>query len=299
MKESWKKVLVTGVAGFIGSNLADRLVKLGYEVIGVDNLSRGRRENINPKVKFYELDIRNKNIWGIMGGVDTVFHLAALARIQPSITDPLEYHDNNVNGTLNILNAAANVGVRRIVYSSSSSVYGNQKKMPEVETMLPNPLHPYGATKLIGEYYMKVWANCYKIDTVSLRYFNVYGPRQVTEGAYATVIGIFLKQKSNGNPMTIVGDGEQRRSFAYVDDVVEANIRAMTTKRKLNGEVINVGYPKSYSINEVANIIGGDKIHVKPRLFEVRETLPDIKRAYTCLAWKPKIDLREGIRRLK
>lgn len=299
------KILVSGCAGFIGSNLTEELLKQDYFVIGLDNLLRGTLSNMasfknDLNFRFIEGDIRaGVGLDYILKDVDTIFHLAALARIQPSIQDPIEYHDNNLNGTLNLLSNAVKAKVRRFVFSSSSSVYGIQDKMPEKETATPNPLNPYAAQKLMCEYYMKVFANCYKLETISLRYFNVFGLRQPIEGTYATVIGIFLNQIKNMEPMTIIGDGEQRRDFTFVSDVVEANIKAILSDKVGKGEVINIGTGKNYSINEVANLITGQRINVPERQFEVKETLADISKAKELLDWQPKVDLEKGIKILK
>lgn len=250
------RVIVTGGAGFIGSHLTDELIKLGHKVIVIDNLSLGKKEYINPKAKFYKIDIRNLNkIKPIFKKADFVFHLAAHPRIQPSIINPLPSFKNNALGTLNVLIASKEAKVKRVIYSASSSVYGDQKSLPLKEDMVPKPKNPYAVSKLIGEQLCKMFSDLYGLDTVSLRYFNVYGPRQLQKGAYATVIGIFLNQLKNRKPLTIVGTGEQKRDFTYISDVVNANILAMRVKRNLKGEVINIGSGKSYSINEVAQFV--------------------------------------------
>lgn len=297
------RFLVTGGCGFIGSNLVDELIKNGHETVVLDNLSTGKMENLaqvinEPNFTFIKGDIRNPVLSEVLEEVDTIFHTAALARIQPSITNPEEYHDVNVNGTFNVLQSAIKAGVRRIVYSASSSAYGIQEKMPETEDMEPRPLNPYATQKYIGELLMRTWANCYPIETVSLRYFNVYGPRQVTEGAYSTVIAIFLKQRAEGRPLTIVGDGTQKRDFSWVGDIVRANIFASQSDKVGKGEVINIGTGRNYSINEVAKLIGGEITQAKPRQFEVKETLAGNLKAKELLGWEPKISLEEGIKNL-
>ena len=200
------------------------------------------------------------------------FHLAALARVQPSIEDPVAFNKANVDGTLNILICAKNAGIKRVVYSASSSAYGEACIFPTPENHPTDPLSPYGLQKLIGEQYCKVFYHCYGLETVSLRYFNIYGERQSLNGAYCLVMGIFANQRINNNPLTIVGDGEQRRDFTYVGDAVEANILAMNSKNVGSGESINIGNGNNRSVNEIADLIGGDKIYLEKRL-EPQKTL--------------------------
>lgn len=293
------KVLVTGGAGFIGSNLVDELIKRGDEVVVIDNLSTGKRENINLKVKFYETDIRDlEKIKPLFSGVDYVFHLAAFARVQPSIDDPITANDINLNGTLNVLMAARDAKVKKVIYSASSSAYGDQKKMPLRENMLACPLSPYGLQKYIGELYCRLFSEIYGLSTVSLRYFNVYGKRQVLEGAYCLVMGIFAKQRLAGKPMTIVGDGEQRRDYTSVVDVVQANILAAENDKISKGEVINIGRSKSYSVNELAEMIGGPTVNIEPRI-EPKESLADNSLAKKLLDWEPTINLPEWLEEYK
>ncbi|GIW67031.1 MAG: NAD dependent epimerase/dehydratase [Candidatus Parcubacteria bacterium] len=290
------KVLVTGGAGFIGSHLVDRLIKEGYKVIVIDNLSSGKKENLNPKAIFHKVDICNlEKILSLFKGVNYVFHTAALPRVQLSIDKPIETHRVNIDGTLNVLYASYKNKVRRVIYSSSSSVYGEQKSLPLKESMTPNPLSPYALQKLVGEYYCKLFSSLYDLETVSLRYFNVYGPRMDPEGPYALVIGRFLKLKKEGKPLTIYGDGKQTRDFTYIDDVVEANILAMKSKKVGKGEVINICYGKNHSINYVAKLIGDKKVYLPKRKGEPRHTLGDNSLAKKLLGWKPKISLEEGI----
>ncbi|GIW65707.1 MAG: NAD dependent epimerase/dehydratase [Candidatus Parcubacteria bacterium] len=290
------KILVTGGAGFIGSHLVDRLIKEGYKVIVIDNLSGGKKENLNPKAIFYKVDICNLDkILPLFKGVDYVFHTAALPRVHLSIDKPIETHRVNIDGTLNVLYASDKNKAKRVIYSSSSSVYGEQKNLPLRESMVPNPLSPYALQKLVGEYYCKLFSSLYDLETVSLRYFNVYGPRMDPEGPYALVIGRFLKLKKEGKPLTIYGDGKQTRDFTYIDDVIEANILAMKSKRVGKGEVINICYGKNHSINYVAKLIGGKKNYLPKRKGEPRHTLGDNSLARKILGWKPKISLEEGI----
>lgn len=292
------KLLVTGGAGFIGSNLVDELIHLGHQVLVIDNLSGGKRENVNRKAKFYHADVTNlKQIRLIFRGVDYVFHLAALPRVQFSIEHPLESDAVNVRGTLNVLLASANVGVKKVIYSASSSAYGDQKIMPLRESLLANPKSPYGLQKYIGELYCKIWSEVYKLPTVSLRYFNVYGPRQSHEGAYALVIAKFIKQKLSGQPMTITGDGKQTRDFTNVKDIVRANVLAMRSMKVGKGEVINIGAGRNQSILHIARLIGGP-IKFIPARFEPRNTLADNKLAHKLLGWRPLVSTEEGIAEL-
>ncbi len=295
------KVLVTGGAGFIGSHLVDRLITDGHEVVVLDNLSTGKRDNLNSKAKLIECDIADFTvIEKHFAEVEVVFHLAALARIQPSIKDPLPANHTNVTGTLNVLWAAKKHGVTKVIYSGSSSAYGLQptENFPLKETLPTHPSSPYALQKLVGEQYCQLFSSLYGLPTVIFRYFNVYGPRQLTEGSYATVIGIFLKQTREGRPMTIVGDGKQRRDFTHVSDIVEANILAWQ-KVIPPGEVINLGTGKNYSINEIAQLIGGPDIHITERLGEYPITQADNSKARKLLGWQPKISLEQGILDLK
>ncbi len=293
------KALVTGGAGFIGSHLVDALIDKGYEVSIIDNLSSGKREYINPKANFFELDIRDfEKIRPIFEGMDFVFHLAAIPRIPLSIEKPLETNDTNITGTLNVLVASKEAGVKRVIYTSSSSVYGEQSELPMKEDMFPRPLNPYALQKYVGELYCRIFSEIYKLPTVSLRYFNVYGPRQPREGTYAPVIGIFLRQKAQGLPLTVTGDGEQTRDFTEVSDVVRANILAMESEKVGNGEVINIGAGENHSINEIAKMVGGGIKYIPLPPGEMRDTLADISKAKELLGWEPRVKLEEGIKKL-
>ena len=284
------KYVVVGGAGFIGSNIVDKLVEQNHEVVIIDNLSTGKMENVNPKASVEYIDISNvnecPNMVEIMSGADALFLLAAKARVQPSIENPVEYETNNTIGTLNVLKCASDAGVRRVVYSASSSAYGNTEKLPSVESDPINPMSPYGAQKYYGEVMCKMFSEVYGLETVSLRYFNIYGERQNVGGAYAMVIGIFVDQLLNGKPMTIRGDGEQRRDFTYVGDVVNANILASQSENVGNGEVINIGNGDNRSINDIADMIGGDRVNVDP-VIEPKATLADNSKAAKLLGWKP------------
>lgn len=304
-----KKIVVTGGAGFIGSNLVDVLVDgdfsaqggqaSGWDVHVIDNLSQGKKENVNEKAILHIADIRNLDeILPIIKGAEYVFHLAALPRVQFSIENPIETNDVNVNGTLNVLIASQKGGVKRVIYSASSSAYGDQSEMPLSEEMNANPKSPYGLHKYIGELYCKVWSIVHGLETVSLRYFNVYGKRQNPEGAYALVIGKFIKQKKKGKPMTICGDGNNTRDFTNVKDIVRANILAMESDKVGKGEVMNIGAGHNHSINNVAKLIGGEVEYVEARL-EPANTLADFTLAKKLIGWEPQITLEEGLKELQ
>ena len=296
------KMVVTGGAGFIGSNLVDKLIERGHEVSVIDNFSTGKKKNCNKKAHYYNIDLSNsnnlENLKDILNNVDTIFHCAALARVQKSIKSPIKYEINNTIGLVNLLKCAVDKNVRRFVYSSSSSSYGSTKNLPSKESHKINPISPYAAQKYYGEVCCKMFSSVYEIETVSLRYFNVYGERQNLGGAYATVIGIFLNQRMKNLPLTINGSGKQRRDFTYVGDVVNANILASISNTVGRGEVINVGRGKNLSVNDVAKLIGGDKVY-RPPLNEPFENLADLVKAKKLLKWSPKVDLKDWIIQFK
>jgi UDP-N-acetylglucosamine/UDP-N-acetyl-alpha-D-glucosaminouronate 4-epimerase len=293
-----RPVLVTGGAGFIGSNLVDALLERGFTVRVLDNLSTGRRENLNPRAALYEADIRDRaNLAPAFAGVDCVFHTAALPRVGLSIEQPLETHLVNVVGTLNVLLAARDAQVRRLVYSGSSSVYGEQAHLPLAETMTPNPMSPYALQKLTAEEYLRMFHRLYGLGGVTLRYFSVYGSRMDLEGAYATVIGAFLRARREGRPLEIRGDGEQRRDFTHVRDVVRANLSAIDCTMD-NGSAINIGHGRALSVNQIADLVGGPRVNVAPRPGEPRDTLADIRRSREILAWTPEVETEAGVREL-
>ena len=296
------KAIVTGGAGFIGSNLVDQLIEDGHDVYVLDDLSSGKKEYVNESAWFEKsVDISN---WDHTSynpgdlikdeGIDTIFHLAARARVQPSIENPIQFNNVNVNGTLNLLKAAVDHGIKRFVFSSSSSVYGNVETLPTPEAHPTNPMSPYGAQKLIGEIYTKVFHEVYDLETVCLRYFNVYGERQPLGGAYSLVVGKFIQQRLDGEPMTIRGTGTQRRDFTYVGDVARANILAATSEKVGHGECINIGNGDNRSVNEIVDMIGGDRINVDP-VFEPGETLADNRLALGILGWKPEGNIKKWI----
>ena len=304
-----KKAVVVGGAGFIGSHIVDALLQKGFDVHVIDDLSGGKKENLNPKAVFHKADIRNlEDIKPIIKGAKFVFHLAALPRVQYSLEYPVETSEVNIGGTLNVLVAAKEGGVKRVIYSASSSAYGDQKVLPLTEAMPVAPKSPYGLQKYVGELYARVWSEAYGLETVSLRYFNVYGPRLNPEGAYALVIGKFLKQRKEGKPLTITGDGTQTRDFTHVRDVVRANLLAAESPKVGKGETINIGAGKNCSINDLAKQIlqtesdpdgvGGKAEHIAPR-HELHDTLADNSLAKKLLGWKPEVTLEDGIAELK
>ncbi len=292
------KVLITGGAGFIGSNLVNKLIDLDYKVEVIDN-NLNDISKINKKANYHNLDLSDVNnlnqVVKILNSVDTVFHLAAKARVQPSIVDPVGYELNNTLSTANILKASVDANVRRLVYSSSSSVYGNNDDMPLKESFKSNPLSPYGAQKYYGEILCNTFAEVYDIETVSLRYFNVYGEGQNVGGAYSLVIGIFFDQMLRGKPLTIRGDGTQKRDFTYVGDVVSANILASKSQKVGSGEVLNIGNGDNRTINQIADLFDVEKEYIEPVL-EPKETLADINLAKDLLNWKPTMSVDSWIR---
>lgn len=294
-----KKVIVTGGAGFIGSHLTDALIKQGFQVVIIDKLTTGKKERINPYAEFYNSDIRNfDEIAPLFKNAEYVFHTAALPRVQPSIQDPRTTHDVNVNGTLHVLLAARDAKVKRVIYSASSSAYGNQQVLPLREDMEPHPVSPYGLQKVQGEMLCRMFSDIYNLGTVSLRYFNVYGSGADTQGAYALVVGRFLEQRKRGEKLTVVPDGTQSRDFTHVRDVVRANILAMESQKVGKGEVINIGGGSKKSVLEIAALIGGPYVFIEPRL-EPKHTLADISKAKELLGWEPQVKFEEGILELK
>jgi len=294
-----EKIVVTGGAGFIGSHIVDALVQEGYEVHIIDNLFSGKKENVNKKATLHIVDIRDRGkIIPIFKNVKYVFHEAAMPQVQYSIENPIETNDVNVNGLLNVLEAAKINKAKRVIFASSSSVYGEQEVLPTIETISANPLSPYAAHKYIGEIYCKLYSQIYDLETVCLRYFNVYGSRINLEGAYPLVIGYFIKMRKLGKPLPITGDGDQTRDFVHVNDVVKANLLAMKSSRVGRGEFINIGGGRRFSVNRIAELIGGAVEHVLPRI-EPLDTQADISKAKDLLKWEPIVPLKNGIAELK
>ena len=288
-------VLVTGGAGFIGSHLADALLERGFSVLVLDNLSTGCEPHLNARAEIIKADIRDGDaIARAFDGVDCVFHTAALPRVPLSIEKPKETHLVNVVGTLNVLLAARQAGVRRVIFSGSSSIYGEQARLPLHENMTPNPLSPYALQKLTGEQYIRLFHTLYGIETLTLRYFNVFGPRMSIDGAYSTVIGAFLNARRAGRPLTIYGDGEQTRDFTHVRDVVNANLLAMDSEIG-DGRALNIGQGECVSVNWIAERMGGPVINLSARRGEPRHTLADNTSAREILGWVPKVTTEQGL----
>ena len=291
------KIIVTGGAGFIGSHLVERLLKDNHKVIVLDNLSNGNLNNIThfkKKIVFKKCDLSKKGNWtNSFKDVDIIFHLAALADIVPSITNPDKYFQSNVTSTLNILMDMKKYNIKKIIYSASSSCYGIPKKYPTLESSKVDPKYPYALTKWLAEEMIIHWSNIYNFEYISLRLFNVYGPRSRTSGTYGAVFGVFMAQKINKLPFTIVGDGSQTRDFTFVSDVVNAMIAALKTNYK--NKIYNVGSSKSISINKIVKILGGNKIYIPKRPGEPNCTFADIKKIKKELNWQPKININKGI----
>lgn len=289
--------LVTGGAGFVGSNLSEELLKQGHSVRIIDNLSTGKRENIPDGAEFLELDFTDlEAIRPAFEGVDGVFHVGALPRVPFSIEHPIESSEANIFGTLNVLVAARDAKVKRLVYSASSSAYGGSPDMPYTPDMKVKPLSPYAVQKYVGELFAEQFARLFGIETVSLRYFNVFGPRMADEGAYVTVISIFARQRKNGEPLTIAGDGEQTRDMTHVSDVVRANILAMQSPKVGKGEVLNVGTGTRHSINKIARIVGGTTTFIPARAGDPHDSLADISLTKELLGWEPLVAFDDGLR---
>ena len=295
------KALVTGGAGFIGSNLVDELIKQGHEVIVVDD------ESAESNSQFY-WNFQAKNYWVSILDKDRlneifeehkpeyVFHLAAFARIPPSIKNPVLSCEVNVVGSCNVLQCCRNHGVKRVMYSGTSSAYGLKNEPPLKEDMTRDCLNPYSVSKTAAEDLFKMYYTLYGLECVIFRYFNIYGERQPLKGQYAPVVGIFLRQKQAAEELTIVGDGTQRRDFTHVSDVVRANIMAAETENKdALGEVFNIGTGKNYSVNEIADMIDNKQINIPPREGEAKTTLADISKIKNLIGWEPTVDIQDWI----
>jgi len=294
------KAVVTGGAGFIGSHLVDALVERGFDVHVIDNLAAGRREDrINKSGTYHETDIRDyENIAPIIAGAQYVFHEAALPRVQFSIEYPLETFAANVTGTANVLRAADRAKVESVICASSGSVYGDQDVMPLVETMTPSPKSPYGMHKHMLESMCRMWHEVYGLQTIALRYFNVYGARMDPDGAYALAIAKFLKQRQEDKPITIWGDGSHTRDFTHVRDVVRANLLAAESPKVGDGTILNIGAGRNVSVMTIASLIGGPVVYEAEKL-EPAHALADNRKAKELLGWEPTITIEEGIAELK
>lgn len=292
--------IVTGGCGFIGSHLVDMLLNEKHQVTVIDNMSTGRRKNLdhvkdNPNLRIVEADINDfRTINPLFEGIDNVFHIAALADIVPSIENPVAYHRSNVDGTLSVLESSRKHNVKRIIYAASSSCYGIPDHYPTSENAEIRPQYPYALTKYLGEQMCMHWAQVYKMNITSMRFFNVYGPRSRTSGTYGAVFGVFLAQKLNNKPFTVVGDGTQTRDFTFVTDVADACYTA-SLRNNISGEIFNVGSGNTYSVNLLTKLLGGDIIHIPKRPGEPDCTFADIKKIQTTLGWKPKITFEEGV----
>jgi len=294
------KSLVTGGCGFIGSHLVDALLAAGDEVIVLDNFSTGRPQNLahhkeHPKLRVQQVDIGEYGaIENFFDGVERVFHLAALADIVPSIQNPIAYHRSNVDGTINVLEASRKAGIKALVYAASSSCYGIPDAYPTAESAEIRPEYPYATTKWIGEQYVLNWNKVYKLPTTSLRFFNVYGPRSRTSGTYGAVFGVFLAQKLNNEPFTVVGDGTQTRDFTFVTDVAAACIAASETPEAV-GQALNVGSGGTYSVNRLVELLGGDHVFIPKRPGEPDCTYADTTKIRSVLNWEPKVSFEKGV----
>jgi len=295
------KSLVTGGAGFIGSNLVDQLVKKKHKVIVLDNFSTGRRSNLShhakEKVKVIKVDIsKNNYLDKYFKGVNYVFHLAGIADIVPSIENPSKYFDSNVVGTLNVVQASKNAKIKKFIYAASASCYGIPDKFPIKESAKINTMYPYAFTKWQAEELIMHWRKIYNFPAISIRFFNAYGPRSRTSGAYGAVFGVFLAQKLANKPLTIVGNGNQTRDFVHVYDLVNGIIKAALSKKV--GKIYNIGGGKEVKVNKISKLIGGKTIHIPKRPGEPSRSLADITKIKKDLNWRPKITIEEGVKNL-
>jgi len=293
------KIIVTGGAGFIGSHLVKKLVNKKHNVIIIDNFSNGRKKNLGEyisKVKILNIDISKKGKWlKNLKNVDVVFHLAGLADIVPSIQNPLSYFESNVTGTANLLTSSIDYKVKKFIYASSASCYGIAKKLPTKENSKLSVEYPYALTKKMGEDLVTHWSKVYNIETVSLRLFNVYGPNSRTSGTYGAMFGTFLAQKIANKPYTVVGNGEQKRDFTYIDDVINAFYKSINLK---GSHIFNVGTGKPTTINHIVKCLEGNKINVPKRPGEPDETRADITKIKKIMKWRPQVTIEKGIKNL-
>jgi UDP-glucose 4-epimerase len=299
MSTNANRSVVTGGAGFIGSHLVERLVADGDDVVVVDDLRSGREANlaaVADSVQLVEADIAADPLEDAFAGADRVFHLAGMADIVPSIEQPRRYFEANVVGTFNVLEAARQERVQSLVYTASSTCYGIPEQYPTPESAPIDTRYPYAQTKYQGEELVRHWHKCYGLPTISLRFFNVYGPRSRTSGTYGAVFGVFLAQKIHGEPYTVVGDGEQTRDFTYVTDVVDALVRAANSG--LAGEVMNVASGQPQSVNRLVELLGGEVVHVPKRPGEPDCTWADISRVRELLEWEPRVSFEDGVGRM-
>lgn len=298
--------LVTGGAGFIGSHIVERLVKDGRTVRVFDNFSTGKRANLEPfgsKVEVVEGDLRNpEDCQRACAGVQVIFHEAAVPSVPKSVADPVTSHQANIDGTFNLLMAARDAKCRRVVYAASSSAYGDAVELPKRESARPEPLSPYAVNKLVGEYYCRVFATCYGLETIALRYFNVFGPRQDPKSQYAAAIPAFVTAILRNEPPTVYGDGEQTRDFTYIDNVVHANLLAAKAPR-VNGEAVNIACGERVTVNQIIaqiNALLGKEVkpkYVPERPGDVKHSLADISRARELIGYEPLVKFDEGLRR--
>jgi len=292
MKKS--KFLVTGGAGFIGSNMVDYLINHNHDVIVVDNLTTGKKENLNPKAEFYNIDLYKENINELLVNVDYVIHMAAIPNVQQSIDQPLFTTEHNLSATIRLLNSIRKFpNIKKTVFSSTSAIYGNPIKFPVDETLPPNPLSPYALQKLCSEQYIKMFTELYGIKSVCLRYFNVFGNRMTSEGAYKSVISIFMEQYKESKPLTITNDGNQRRDFINVNDVVMANYLSCLNNTG-SFEIFNVGYGENISVNEIANYFNSETTYIGNRI-EPKETLCDNTKIKNKLGWSPSVSVGDWL----
>jgi len=298
-----KRAVVTGGAGFIGSHLVDRLLDDGHEVVIIDNLSNGNLDNLarhkeNERFEFRNLDVSDYSRTGELEeafrDANWVLHLAALADIVPSINDPLKYYQSNVDGTINVLEAARKNDVERFLYTASSSCYGIPDDYPTPEKATVRPQYPYALTKYLGECLALHWEQVYHLPVVSLRLFNVYGPRARTSGTYGAVFGVFLAQKLHGQPFTVVGDGSQTRDFTYVSDIIDGFIKA--AESDVSGEIMNLGSGNTYSVNRLTELMDGEVVHIPKRPGEPDCTFADITKARKLIGYEPKVPFEEGVK---